>query len=302
MSIWQHHELYRDLNKLCNLDFYNTCFKPCFFCGAKLNSRALDVTEFTHAPDLISMFKTDLLDVTRRKFPEYFTDLPDSYFEILDKESSDLYSYCYACEFCGWWIADYRGFLAAKDMIWEVIAGVSAVLKEFDISDISTPIQDIRSFLSGRYKTRNILHPIKYEEVVASVFSDLGYDVKLTSYNHDDGIDILLENDSDCIGVQVKRTKNKIQIDTIRSFVGALILGGFTKGIFVTTSDFTKVSRATADIANKSIIPIELWDASSFLEVLKVAQVSCFDFDSILNSVLKTEFWTPIAFCNLNSL
>lgn len=302
MSIWEHKKLYGHVKEFCNLDFYNSRFKLCFFCGAKLNSKALDVTEFTYAPDLISMFKTDLLDVTRKNFPEYFTGLPDSYFEIVDNEPSDIYSYCYACEFCGWWIADYRGLIGAKNMDWEVIAGVSAVLENFDISDMSTPIRDVRSFLSGRYETRNILHPIKYEEVVSSVFSDLGYGVKLTSYNHDNGIDILLENGSDCIGVQVKRTKNKIQVDTIRSFVGALILGGFTKGIFVTTSDFTKGSKVIANLASKSVIPIELWDASNFLEVLQVAQVSCFDYDSVLNSVITTEFWTPIAFCNLNSL
>lgn len=301
MSIWKHSELYGNVKEFCDLGFFNAQLKLCHFCGTKLNSVALDVNEFISAPDLISIFKTDL-DVTRRDFPEYFIGLPDSYFELVDNEPSDLFAYCHICEFCGWWAADYRGFLGAKGMIWEVIAGVTAALRNFDISDISTPILDVRSFLSGRYDVRNSVHPRKYEEVVASVFADLGYRVELTSYSRDGGIDVLLENGSNCFGVQVKKSKNKIQVDAIRSFVGALMIGGVTKGIYVATSGFTRGAKATADIASKSIMPIELWNASSFLEALKVAQLSRFDYDSIIETVASAESWAPIAFHNLNSL
>ena len=49
-------------------------------------------------------------------------------------------------------------------------------------------------------------------------FGDLGYRARVTAYSGDDGIDVILDGDDDkAVGVQVKRYKNRIEVDQIRS-------------------------------------------------------------------------------------
>jgi restriction system protein len=72
--------------------------------------------------------------------------------------------------------------------------------------------------------------------------------------------------------VQVKRTKNRIGVEQIREFAGALVIGEFTRGIFVTTSAFTSCSReAAVSLAGKGI-PIELIDADNFFRKLEITK------------------------------
>jgi restriction system protein len=85
------------------------------------------------------------------------------------------------------------------------------------------------------------MHPRRFEELVGAIFSDSGHRVRVTSYSCDNGIDsAVLEGPGDTlIGVQVKRYRNTIIAEQIRSFAGALVLGGITKGVLVTTSSCT---------------------------------------------------------------
>lgn len=82
-------------------------------------------------------------------------------------------------------------------------------------------------------------HPKLFEDVVCSVFRDFGWNARVTACSGDDGIDVVLDGESDStVGVQVKRYKKekKIEAEQIRSLAGALLVNGHTKGIFVTTS------------------------------------------------------------------
>jgi restriction system protein len=76
--------------------------------------------------------------------------------------------------------------------------------------------------------------------VVGSVFADLGFESIVTGYQNDGGIDVILKDRmGSTIGVQVKRYRNRIDVRSIRELAGALLAGGMTRGIFVTTSDYT---------------------------------------------------------------
>jgi restriction endonuclease Mrr len=84
------------------------------------------------------------------------------------------------------------------------------------------------------------------------------------------------------VGVQVKRygAHRKIEAEQIRSFAGALLLDGKTRGVFVTTSDFRKgACQAAARYATIGY-PIELMNASGFLEALGIAQIKTFVLDN----------------------
>ena len=112
-----------------------------------------------------------------------------------------------------------------------------------------------------------------------SVFKDYSYEVQLTNYSKDGGIDILLHDTRDrVIGVQVKRHRRRIQVEQIRSFLGALLLGGHTKGAFVSMSDFQAGAKKIIPPCSKHV-PIKLIDPHRFYDLLKVVQVRSRDPD-----------------------
>lgn len=190
-----------------------------------------------------------------------------------------------ACPACGWWKAQYiKRWTNPGGSCTDVHQG-GASLKELDLTNISAPIAEVRDYITARYEGRLSLHPRLFEEVVGSVFSDLGYSAVVTAYSGDDGIDVILTSGSDTIGVQVKRYKNKISVEQIRSLAGALVLNGLTRGIFVTTSTFEAGAHSTADRLSHAGYRIELLDAPRFYDALHLSQRKMYrsweDFESL---------------------
>ncbi len=185
------------------------------------------------------------------------------------------------CKVCGWWRV-LQAFALVEEFDWhQSIAGAIGSLRELDLRNIEAPLNEVRAFLAAKYEARLSMHPRLFEETVASVFSDLGYAVEVTGYSNDGGIDaILTQNGTDFIGVQVKRYAEKIEAEQIRALTGALVIHGFTKGIFVTTSRFSKGAYKTAGLAYQRGIPIELLDAPKFYEALGIAQRASHTGDS----------------------
>ena len=177
------------------------------------------------------------------------------------------------CLNCGWWnIYTHHEEISAGHYM-SFTRGNHSFLKELDLENIETPIQEIREYLIAKYDSRFSINPCKYEEVVASVLKDLGYEVQVTSYHNDGGIDVILNGSTEkTIGVQVKRYKNRIQVNQIREFTGALVIGGFTRGIFVTTSQFQTGCQSSATRSSDAGYPIELIDAEKFYDSLKIAK------------------------------
>lgn len=203
--------------------------------------------------------------VTLRPHPRYYVAQRD------DRERMALK----VCSTCGWWIV--RKELVSIDVVGpgmrSIISGGIAVLRELDLLSSELHLEDLRTFLVGRYEKRLSVHPRLFEEAVASVYRDIGYEVLVTSYSKDGGVDVILYgSDGLTVGVQVKRTQNKIKAEQIRSLTGALVLGGFTEGIFVTTSSFQPGARITAALSGVRGYPVELLDAKRFLGLLQIAQ------------------------------
>ena len=130
-------------------------------------------------------------------------------------------------------------------------------------------------FLNGKYGERFSVDPGRFETTVAAVFAGIGYDARVTGQTGDGGIDVILDGPNDkTIGVQVKRYKEKIQANQIRELTGALVIKGHTKGIFVTTSDFTSGAAVTSGLSAARGVPIELVNAERFYDAMKIAATS----------------------------
>ncbi|MGE8225915.1 MAG: restriction endonuclease [Stenotrophomonas sp.] len=179
------------------------------------------------------------------------------------------------CPVCGWWVAIDRAiFCAEHRQIWTITLVSGAVLRDLDVQDINVPIMAVRRYLSAKQQALRDMHPRLFEETVASVFRDFDYRADVTAYSSDGGIDVVLRSSAgDVIGVQVKRKKRSIEVEQIRSFLGALTLGGYRRGVFVATSKFQKGSVEAARISTSRHIPIELVDGDRFLHFLGAANM-----------------------------
>lgn len=208
-----------------------------------------------------------LIDVRRRVCVFCRTPLRT----LFKKRSRKTHSYCVrVCDSCGWWWFHDAYVDDKLSLVWR--RSVHPQLKQLDLSDLSVPIQDVERYLSARYESRFEVHPRRFEEVVASVFKDHGYAVSVTAYHCDGGVDVLLTRGSDTIGVQVKRYRNTIGVEQIRSLAGALIVGGITKGMFVTTSRFSRGAEKCARRLRRRGMPIKLLDAERFFDALRLAR------------------------------
>lgn len=185
------------------------------------------------------------------------------------------------CPVCGWWVLrkDIHGTDNAGAYAFTNTYGAIGSLRELDVSDSSAPIDEVRAYLAAKYEKRAEVNPSTFEEVVASVYRSLGYsNVRVTGQSNDGGIDVVMEGPGDTlIGVQVKRHKNKIQAEQIRAFTGALMLKGMTRGIFLTTSEYTTGARDTANAATGKGYRVELINARAFYDALGVAQRKMYD-------------------------
>lgn len=177
------------------------------------------------------------------------------------------------CDQCGWWVVTEsisREYMEDSEIHYGKVVGT---LKELDVRDLNEPIEELQRYLFANYEKRLMLHPRRYEEVVASVFRGVGYRVRLTSYSADGGIDIHVLNGigNSVSGIQVKRYRGKIEASQIREFGGALVLNGLTRGVHVTTSAYTRGAVTTADGLRERGLAIELVDSRKFYDKMRIA-------------------------------
>lgn len=263
-------------------EVYNNPHKlKCLYCSSKL--KFVDMEDIWGESD-----DNEVLEIQKTVHEGYreIYGLEDGYLN-LKMETKDEEVRLDYCPICGWWRIVKDVCVCAEEwQIWDIFFGLSGKLKTFDLTDVNQPISEVKNFLTAKYDSRFFVNPKLFEEVVASVFKEIGYDVNVTGYSNDGGIDVVLENgQNDKIGVQVKRYKNKIKVEQIRAFAGALILSNFTKGIFVTTSDFQPGAiKASQSFTMKTLL-IELVNASKFYDALKISQKPFVDIDSIRDNL-----------------
>lgn len=103
--------------------------------------------------------------------------------------------------------------------------------------------------------------PAFFEKVVVDVIQAMGYGVgEVTQLSHDGGIDGIIKEDKlglDKIYIQAKRyTEGSVQTPEIQKFSGAMDSYFARKGIFVTTSSFSKGAREFKPL-DKNIVLID---------------------------------------------
>ena len=254
--------------------------RECIFCQTLMHNVNID--------NIFGPIKYSLILEVQEETKKIYKELhniEDGYLN-LQLDTIDEYQWLSYCKSCGWWKVMKQVDVCAEIwQIWDMFFGICGTLKSLDINDAHQPIDEISKYLVAKYSGRFVVNPKLFEDVVASVFRNLGYHTRVTGYSNDGGIDVILAGGNDLIGIQVKRYSNKIKVEQIRAFAGALLLSGYKKGIFVTTSDFQPAAVKAAKEYSAKTLPILLMNADRFYDALKISQKPEIDLESIIESV-----------------
>lgn len=115
------------------------------------------------------------------------------------------------------------------------------------------------------------LSPRKFEELVASIIKDMGFDVELTPATRDGGRDIIayirtgISNYLTHIECKRYAPDNKVSVDIIRSVVGVHHMRNANKSVIVTTGFFTKDALDEAKLVKNSLDLKDYYDLKDML-------------------------------------
>ena len=112
------------------------------------------------------------------------------------------------------------------------------------------------------------MSPAKFEQLVLDLLLAMGYGgtnkdlAKVTPISHDNGVDGIIPEDAlglDKIYIQAKRYKEGLPVSKpeIHQFIGALSEQKASKGVFVTTSNFTQGAKESVSKAASKIVLID---------------------------------------------
>lgn len=114
--------------------------------------------------------------------------------------------------------------------------------------------------------------PKFFEQLVLDLLRAMGYgtSTQATPYVHDDGIDGIIFEDKLGLGriyVQAKRydVGNNVGKPAVQQFSGALDEKHSTKGIFITTSDYSKEARSYVKTLPKSIVLVNGEELANYM-------------------------------------
>jgi hypothetical protein len=112
--------------------------------------------------------------------------------------------------------------------------------------ELATINEELIRYLARNPKSLYVLEPRRFEELIAELFRDLGYEVLLTPRTRDGGVDLRAVR-KDSIGtllylVECKRygPSRPVGVDLVRGLYGVAKAEGASCGILATTSRFTK--------------------------------------------------------------
>ena len=116
--------------------------------------------------------------------------------------------------------------------------------------------------------------PSFFEKLVVDLLVKMGYggsfadSAKVTQLSNDEGIDGIIYEDTlglDKIYVQAKRWSNQVGRPIIQKFAGALVGQNATKGVFITTSTYSKEARGYVNGLQKKIVLIDGQELARFM-------------------------------------
>jgi hypothetical protein len=187
------------------------------------------------------------------------------------------------CRNCGWWEMDEEVRVIQEAGSAHYVAPSvhrRALLRQYDVSGSDIPIGSLRDYLTRHPQVLPAISPYALEKLVAEVFGEtMDCEAIHVGGPNDGGIDIVLVQGDRRYVVQTKRrSRNAAEsVAGIREFLGAMVLAGEMRGIFVTTAPrFSDSASATAELAARrgAVEYIDLVAPKKLIEVCNLAATS----------------------------
>jgi len=124
---------------------------------------------------------------------------------------------------------------------------------------VTTIDDEIKKYLKNHPTKLYELSPRKFEELVASILKDMGFDVELTQATRDGGRDIIAHVRTAVCSylthIECKRyaPDNKVGVGIIREVVGVHNIRKATKSVIVTTSFFSSDAKKEAEMMENQL-------------------------------------------------
>jgi restriction system protein len=135
---------------------------------------------------------------------------------------------------------------------WTDIIELSDLFKRFDKTGTEGIFFDQRfvDFLAVNQEKLGSIHWRKFEELIGECFIKFGYKVEIGAGSNDDGVDLRAWREDDnnlpeLIIIQCKRQKEKINKVTVKGLYADVEYEKATKGLLVTSSEFSLGARKT---------------------------------------------------------
>lgn len=149
---------------------------------------------------------------------------------------------------------------------WIVLLIVGVILLRFLLNRIIRFIKKKR-YLHSTIHRIDIMQGVEFEECLKAHFERMGYKVNLTPKSGDYGVDLICHGRKDHFVVQAKRYSGKIGISAVQQIIGGMHYYGFSKGMVVTNSYFTKNAHELAEKSN-----VVLWDRDTLQKKFRIAE------------------------------
>ena len=147
------------------------------------------------------------------------------------------------CAACGWWNTEEHLPVSQEDASTHYIARSidrRAILKRYNPGQSDLPISTLSHHLMKDDRYLHFITPRKLEELVSDVFREtMNCEVHHLGGPNDGGVDLLLIQGEEQVVIQVKRREAPFPaepVSSIREFLGAMVLKGIPKGLFVSTA------------------------------------------------------------------
>lgn len=198
-----------------------------------------------------------------------------------DRKHNDVFGKIFVskCIECGWWESSDECQIEYGEDNWYKAREIRrrALLKEYSVGGCELPLDTLRQYIEKKPAILREIHPGKLEELVGSVFSEhMECEAIHIGGPNDGGIDLILINSDNQYVIQVKRRESPNRAESvsgIREFLGAMLLRGDMKGVFVSTAPkFSShaISAASKAKEKKLVEFINLIDSTKLIDVCKL--------------------------------
>ena len=182
------------------------------------------------------------------------------------------------CPSCGWWYS-WRAY--DEEVFTSIKLYPSVLLMMHSVNDKQLPLMLLFQELNRRQDLLYKVAPSVLEKVVGEILHHVyDCDVHHVGRTGDGGIDLILLHSDTPVAIQVKRRASMDyieQIGVIREFLGAMVLKGYRRGIFVSTAKrYSRGATELIDAAPSSLVVdrLELWNFEKLFEMYRLTELA----------------------------